>query len=40
VPPAQNVFEAVRDQLGLRSSRRALRASFIVIDRIERPSPN
>lgn len=39
VPPAATVFTALEEQLRLQPDPRAPRA-FIVIDRIDRPSPN
>jgi uncharacterized protein (TIGR03435 family) len=40
VPPAQNVFVAVQEQLGLRLEPTRTPRAFVVVDRVERPSAN
>jgi uncharacterized protein (TIGR03435 family) len=40
VPPAPTIFTALEEQLGLRLERANTSREFIVIDRVERPSPN
>jgi uncharacterized protein (TIGR03435 family) len=40
VPRGQTVFAAVEDQLGLKLEPARAPRDFIVIDRVERPSPN
>jgi uncharacterized protein (TIGR03435 family) len=40
VPPAATIFSAIEEQLGLKLERAQVGREFIVIDRIERPSPN
>jgi len=40
VPPAATIFSAMEEQLGLKLERAQAGREFIVIDRIERPSPN
>ena len=40
VPPAENVFAAVQEQLGLRLDPARTPREFVVIDRVERPSAN
>ena len=40
VPPAATIFSALEEQLGLKLERAQAPREFIVIDRVERPSPN
>ena len=40
VPRGQTIFTAVEDQLGLKLEPARAPREFIVIDRVERPSPN
>jgi uncharacterized protein (TIGR03435 family) len=40
VPPAADLFTALEQQLGLRLEPAQVPREFIVIDHIERPSPN
>jgi uncharacterized protein (TIGR03435 family) len=40
VPRAGTIFSAIEDQLGLRLEPARAPREFIVIDRVERPSPN
>jgi uncharacterized protein (TIGR03435 family) len=40
VPPAATLYSALEEQLGLRLEKAEVSRGFIVIDRIERPTPN
>jgi bla regulator protein blaR1 len=40
IPPAQTIYGALQDQLGLRLEQARAPRSFIVIDHVEKPSPN
>jgi uncharacterized protein (TIGR03435 family) len=40
VPPAATIFTALEEELGLRLERAQTSREFIVIDQVERPSPN
>jgi uncharacterized protein (TIGR03435 family) len=40
VPPAATIFTALEEQLGLRLDPAKAPREFIVIDHVERPSPN
>jgi uncharacterized protein (TIGR03435 family) len=40
VPPAATIFSALEEQLGLKLERAQAPREFIVIDHVERPSPN
>jgi uncharacterized protein (TIGR03435 family) len=40
IPPAADVFTALEEQLGLKLEKAQTSRDFIVVDRIERPSPN
>ena len=40
IPPAATIFSAVEEQLGLKLEPAKSAREFIVIDRVERPTPN
>jgi uncharacterized protein (TIGR03435 family) len=40
VPPAATIFSALEEQLGLKLASARAGREFIVIDHVERPSPN
>ena len=40
IPPGQTIYSALQDQLGLRLEQARAPRAFIVIDHVERPSPN